>query len=41
VTDLIVKDEGDRRTAVSMSAFFHSELGDARARAASSRASST
>jgi hypothetical protein len=26
VTDLAVKDEGDRRTAVSMSAFFHSEL---------------
>lgn len=26
VTDLTVKDEGDRRTAASMSAFFHSEL---------------
>lgn len=26
VTDLAVKDEGDRRTAASMSAFFHSEL---------------
>ena len=26
VTDLAVKDDGDRRTAASMSAFFHSEL---------------